>query len=154
MRNLSSQISPPATNTRLQRIELFFGASLFAAGSKFAIYNPYFPGRQHTICRLFHTFQPASDAITCGNFNSHHRMWYGHQAGQRQKQLSGGSGLADALVERIVGLALDLQNTPGEYTHFPATAQTPQSWTPNSPEDSPAEMYWTGPWARTLARAT
>lgn len=89
-------------------LNCFLGISQSLLGAKFTIYNLYPPGRQHTVCHILHTFQPATNSITCGDFNSHHRMWYGHRATQYQKQLSGDSGLADTLVERMVGLALDL----------------------------------------------
>ena len=105
--------------------DCFLGIRLATALCTFTIYNFYSPGRQHAVCHLFHTFLPDQNSIICGDFNSHHTMWYGYRSGQHQRHLSSDSGLADTLVEKIIGLALDLKNTPGEYTHFPRNGSSP-----------------------------
>ena len=83
------------------------------------IYNFYSSGRQRAICHFFQGFHPDTNAITCGDFNSHHRMWYGHRSAQHDRQLSNDATLANQLVDKlVVDLAFDLQNIPGLYTHF------------------------------------
>ena len=89
------------------------------------IYNLYSPGRQRAICHFFMGFTPDSDAIICGDFNSHHRMWYGYRSGEHHRQLSNDAGLANQLVERITDLSLNLHNKPGLYTHFPRNNSSP-----------------------------
>ena len=83
------------------------------------IFNFYSSGRQCAICHFFQGFRPDTNAIICGDFNSHHRMWYGHRSAQHDRQLSNDATLANQLVDKLVDLAFDLQNIPGLYTHFP-----------------------------------
>src|SRR6266576_330593 len=118
----SAQLQPTLA---FSESDCFLGIKLCTSSSTFTVYNLYSPGRQHAICHLFHTFQADPNSIICGELNSHHRMWYGHRSGQHQCHLSGDSGLADQLVDSIVGLSLDLQNSPGEYTHFPHNGSAP-----------------------------
>ena len=61
----------------------------------------------------------------CGDFNSHHRTWYGHQAILHQSHLRRDAKLADDLVERLFDLSLVLRNEPGTYTHFPRNGSSP-----------------------------
>ena len=89
------------------------------------IYNLYSPGRQRAICHFFQGFRPDSNAIVCGNFNSHHQMWYGHRSAQHDRQLSNDATLANQLVDKLVDLAFDLKNIPGLYTHFPRNNSSP-----------------------------
>ena len=70
-------------------------------------------------------FTPESDAIICGDFNSHHRMRYGYRSGEHHRQLSNDAGFANQLVEKITDLSLNLQNKPGLYTHFPRNNSSP-----------------------------
>ena len=95
------------------------------APPQFTVYNLYSPGRQQAVCHLFHGFQPDRNALICGDFNSHHRMWYGNKASLHQKHLSGESGLAEGLVDNILRLSLQMHNKPGLYTHFPRNGSSP-----------------------------
>ena len=52
-------------------------------------------------------------------------MWYGHRAAQHVRHLHNDARLANQLVENLVDLALDLQNIPGLYTHFPRNNSSP-----------------------------
>ena len=45
----------------------------------FTLYNLYSPRQQQAVCHFLHGFSPATNAVICGDFNSHHRNWYGHQ---------------------------------------------------------------------------
>ena len=118
----SSQLHPTLV---FSESDSFLGIRLSSRQCTFTVYNFYSPGRQHAICHLFHSFQPDPNCIICGDFNSHHPMWYGHRSGLHQRHLSGDSGLADHLVESIIDLSLDLQNKTGEYTHFPRNGSSP-----------------------------
>ena len=64
-------------------------------------------------------FQPDQNAIVCGDFNSHYRTLYGHQATLHQSHLRRDAKLADDLVVWLIDLPLVLRNEPGTYTHFP-----------------------------------
>ena len=44
------------------------------------VYNFYSPARPYAICHFFQGFRPDTNAIICGDFNSHHQMWYGHRS--------------------------------------------------------------------------
>ena len=102
--------------------DCFLGIRLAA---DLTIYNLYSPGRQHAVCHLFHGFRPDKNAIVCGDFNSHHKLWYGRHASEHHKHLSGDSRLPDKLVEDILARSLKLLNTPGENTHYPRNGHSP-----------------------------
>ena len=103
----------------------FLGISLHTLSFSFTMYNFYSPGRQHAICHLFHSFQPNTNSLICGDFNSHHPSWYGHRANEHRRQLSGDSRLVDNLVQKFIDLSLTICNTPGKYTHFPWNNSSP-----------------------------
>ena len=52
------------------------------------IYNFYSPASQHALCHFFQGFRPDTNAIIGGDFNSHHRMWYGHRSAQHVHHFS------------------------------------------------------------------
>ena len=62
----------------LNEANCFLGAKLSTSTSSsspspsFTLYNPYSPNRQQAVCHFFNRFSPATNAITCGDFNSHH----------------------------------------------------------------------------------
>ena len=89
------------------------------------IYNFYSPARQRAICHFFQGFRPDTNANICGDFNSHHQMWYGHRSAQHARHLFNDASLANQLVDKLVDLAFDLQNVPGLYTHFPRNNSSP-----------------------------
>ena len=120
---ISAHLQP---SLALSESDCFLGLKITTPGSykiaesqtvQTTIYNLYSPGRQRAICHFFMGFTPDSDAIICGDFNSHHRMWYGYRSGEHHRQLSNDAGLANQLVERITDLSLNLHNKPGLYTH-------------------------------------
>lgn len=61
----------------------------------------------------------------CGDFNSHHKLWYVRRASEHQKHLSGDLRLTDGLVDNLLALSLKLHNAPEEYTHYPRKGHAP-----------------------------
>lgn len=111
-------------HTTLQHSKTGIGVSLTIQKSQWEFINIYSPSRNNTELTLADQ-RPLGNCILAGNFNSHHRDWYGPLATERSKIIGASTASARFINNWTRKHVLRLLNTPGTLTHFPKNQSRP-----------------------------
>jgi hypothetical protein len=96
----------------------FLGITIKTSQHPLTIYNFYSPGTSAAVVSLLPSFLPKPHSLICGDFNSHHGLWYGNKATEYSKKLSEHTRDAEIIIDHAITHSWTLHNTPGEFTFF------------------------------------